>query len=104
MLFDESEHDWPVVVIGAGPAGLVAAISLARGGIPVLVLNRRVGVWEAPRATVISLRSMELFRSWGLAEQLAAVGDEVEWLMRVAPTLATVATAGRSRWAIRRRR
>ena len=90
MLSFQSSPNWPVIVIGAGPAGLVTAIALARAGIRVLVLNRRAGVWEAPRATVVSLRSMELFRSWGLEDEIRATGDEVEWLLRVSPTLARV--------------
>lgn len=91
MVFDKIRRQWPVIVIGAGPAGLVAAIALARAGVSVLVLNRRTGVWDAPRATVVSLRSMELFRSWGIEGNIRETGDDVEWLMRVSPTLATVA-------------
>ena len=78
---------WPVVVAGAGPAGLVAAITLARAGIRILVLNRRSSVFSHPRATVISLRSMELFRSWGLQDEILAGGDDVEWRMLVTSTL-----------------
>lgn len=32
---------WPVVVIGAGPAGALAALGLARRGVPVLLVERR---------------------------------------------------------------
>jgi putative polyketide hydroxylase len=82
---------WPVVVAGAGPAGLVAAVTLARAGIRNLVLNRRSSVFSHPRATVISLRSMELFRSWGLQDQILAGGDDVEWRMLLTSTLSKAA-------------
>lgn len=33
-------NDWPVVVVGCGPAGAIAALHLARRGVPVLVLEK----------------------------------------------------------------
>jgi putative polyketide hydroxylase len=48
-----------VLIVGAGPAGLVAGITLARYGIGVLVAEKRAGVSTLPRALVISTRSME---------------------------------------------
>jgi putative polyketide hydroxylase len=68
----------PVLIVGAGPAGLVAAITLARQGIASLLVERRPSTSPFPRATGISTRSMELFRSWGLEEEVRAgeiVGD-----------------------------
>ena len=50
--------DVPVAVVGAGPAGLMAAITLARQGVECLVLDRRADRSALPRATVVSLRNM----------------------------------------------
>ena len=59
-----------VMIVGAGPAGLVAAITLARQGVAVRLVERRDGTSPFPRATGISLRSMELIRMWGLERKV----------------------------------
>ncbi len=61
-----------VLIVGAGPAGLVTAIALGRLGVPTLVIEKRSTMSPFPRATGISLRSMELFRSWGLEPAIRA--------------------------------
>ena len=86
------DDHWPVVVVGAGPAGLTAAITLARADIRCLVIDRRRTRSSQPRATVVSLRSMELFRSWGIEDRVRAGGDDVVWQMLAAPTLAEAAS------------
>ena len=75
----------PVLVAGAGPAGLVAAITLARHGVEVLLVERR---WapSLPRATAVSTRAMELFRAWGLEPAIRARAVDVEFLMWESPS------------------
>jgi len=78
----------PVLVVGAGPAGLTTAIALGRHGVDCLLVERWLQPSTHPRATVISTRTMELLRSWGLRKRVLAGGVEVEWLMWVCETLA----------------
>ena len=77
-------HD--VVVVGAGAAGLTVASALARAGVEVLLVERRQGGSPLPRATVLSVRTMELMRSWGLEDRIREGADPVEMTMLKAPT------------------
>ena len=81
----------PVLIVGAGPAGLTVAIELARSGVECLLIERRAEMSSHPRATTVSLRTMEIVRRWGLEEAVRAGGPEVEWEMLVSETLATAA-------------
>ena len=74
---------------GAGAAGLATAISLARHGVESLVVERRPELSALPRATVLSTRSMELLRSWGLEEEILERAVDVEWVGWQSETLAS---------------
>jgi putative polyketide hydroxylase len=84
-------EELPVVIAGAGPAGLAAAISLARLGVETMLVERRAELSSIPRATAVSLRSMELIRSWGVEDAVRAGAVDVEWHGWQSDTLATVA-------------
>ncbi|HEX3258952.1 MAG TPA: FAD-dependent oxidoreductase [Pseudonocardia sp.] len=56
-----------VLIVGAGPAGLATALSALRHGARVLVVERRAGPSTVPRATGISIHTMEVLRGWGVA-------------------------------------
>jgi putative polyketide hydroxylase len=65
----------PVLIVGAGLAGLTAAALLAWRGVPCLLVERRAGASPHPRARGVNPRSMELLRGIpGLEAELAAAG------------------------------
>ncbi|MFB6775638.1 FAD-dependent oxidoreductase [Streptomyces sp. NPDC056337] len=55
-----------VVVVGAGPVGLMLAGELARAGVGVVVLERRDAPTTASRASTLHARTMEILDSRGL--------------------------------------
>lgn len=61
-----------VLIIGAGPVGLAAAIELGSRGIPCLVVERNDRVGHAPRAKTTNVRTREHLRRWGIADRLKA--------------------------------
>ena len=62
----------PVVIVGAGPAGLAAAIELGGRSVPCLVIERNPRVGYAPRAKTTNVRTRTHLRRWGIADRLAA--------------------------------
>ncbi len=68
-------HDKPVVIVGGGPVGMTLALCLARRGIAsILVEMRSIDSLPDVKCNHISSRSMELFRSLGVAPDLRAAG------------------------------
>ncbi|TMR02602.1 FAD-binding protein [Actinomadura soli] len=86
---DKERGNVEVVIAGAGPAGLVMALTLARYGIEVLVAEKRPRVSTLSRALVVSTRSMEILRSWGLADAVRAGAADVVPRGWVTPALAS---------------
>ena len=84
----DNHDDVPVLIAGAGSAGLTTAVTLARQGVESLLVERRPERPGLPRATGVSLRTMEILRSWGLEDEIREGGVDAEWLMRVCETLA----------------
>ncbi len=83
---DMDTESYDVLVVGAGPAGLTTAISAARSGARVLVVERRESTSSLPRGTGVSTRTMEIFRRWGLSDAVR------EARIRVLPAVSTSRT------------
>lgn len=63
-----------VLVVGAGPTGLLLAAELQRRGVPTLLIDARAEALHWDRATVIHALSLELFEALGLEEAFLAAG------------------------------
>jgi 3-(3-hydroxy-phenyl)propionate hydroxylase len=67
----------PVVVVGAGPVGLAAAIDLALRQVPVVLLDDADRIGEGSRGICWSKRTLEILDRLGVGERLVAHG--VTW-------------------------
>jgi 3-(3-hydroxy-phenyl)propionate hydroxylase len=66
-----------VVIVGAGPVGLTAAIDLRQRGIPVIVLDEGCTVSTGSRAICWAQRTLEIFDRLGCGERMLEKG--VTW-------------------------
>src|SRR5689334_24400782 len=67
----------PVVVVGAGPVGLSAAIDLAQGGVPVVLLDDDDRLSTGSRAICFAKRTLEIFDRLGCGQRMVDKG--VTW-------------------------
>ncbi|MGH4023762.1 MAG: FAD-dependent monooxygenase [Pseudonocardiaceae bacterium] len=76
-LVDMDDEQVPVLVVGAGPVGICAAVFLARHGVTPLLVEKRHETSRLPRAPGLQARTMELFRAAGLQPEIRAleIGD-----------------------------
>lgn len=66
--------DPPVIIVGAGPSGLTAALFLVKAGIPVVVLESRTQISDDPRAATFHPPTMEMFEASGVTQRLHDLG------------------------------
>lgn len=71
---DTTAPDYEVLIVGGGPCGLAAAIALGRCGVRALLVEKHPSTSFHPRGHVVSARTMEIFRTWGLEEAVRARG------------------------------
>ena len=69
--------DADVLIVGAGPVGLLLANLLGRAGFPVLVLEKRETRADTSRAIGVTRTSLQILQELGLAEALCLEGREV---------------------------
>lgn len=68
------QADTDVLIVGAGPCGLMLANELGARGIAAIVVDREETVATAPQANATQARSMEHYRRHGFADEIRAQG------------------------------
>jgi 2-polyprenyl-6-methoxyphenol hydroxylase-like FAD-dependent oxidoreductase len=68
--------DAPVLIAGGGLVGLSAAMFLAQHGVASTVIERLRGVSTLPRAAHFHLRTLEMFRSAGIEDEVRAQSEK----------------------------
>ena len=63
-----------ILIVGAGPTGLVLALWLTRAGINVRVIDKTAEPGTTSRALVLHARTLELYRQLGVADDVVARG------------------------------
>src|SRR5271156_5664508 len=66
--------DTDVLIVGAGPTGLVLALWLSRLGVRVRIVDKTAEPGTTSRALAVQARTLELYRQIGLAETVIERG------------------------------
>src|SRR6516162_10616597 len=66
-----------VLIIGAGPTGLVLALWLTKFGVKVRIVDKTDAPGTTSRALAVQARTLELYRQLDLADAVVAKGHRV---------------------------
>ena len=72
-----SQRNTEVLIVGAGPTGLVLALWLTKLGVQVQIIDKTSEPGTTSRALVIHARTLELYRQVGLAQDVIARGRKM---------------------------
>ncbi len=67
-------HDTDVLIVGAGPTGLVLALWLVRLGARVRIVDKAAEAGTTSRAVAVQARTLEFYQQMGMAEAVVAAG------------------------------
>jgi 2-polyprenyl-6-methoxyphenol hydroxylase-like FAD-dependent oxidoreductase len=66
--------DTEVLIVGAGPTGLMLANQLARRGVPALIIDRHSGPSLQTRALGVQARTLEIYSKLGIVDRALELG------------------------------
>ncbi|MFD2261251.1 FAD-dependent monooxygenase [Lacibacterium aquatile] len=63
-----------ILIVGAGPSGLVLALNLARQGVAFRIVDKGEGPGATSRALAVHARTLEFYRQLGIADRIVEAG------------------------------
>jgi 2-polyprenyl-6-methoxyphenol hydroxylase-like FAD-dependent oxidoreductase len=70
--------DTDVLIVGAGPTGLMLANQLARRGVRIRIIDRHAGPARESRALGVQARTLEIYSHLGIADRAVALGKKAD--------------------------
>src|ERR1700760_1430881 len=71
-----AEQHTPVLIVGAGPSGLMMAAQLLRYGIQPIIIDLKEGPPDESKALGVQARSLEIYRQMGLVDRIIENGKK----------------------------
>ena len=72
------DSETEVLVVGAGPVGMITALELAQAGTKVRIIDKATGDTTRAYACVLHARTMKLLGEFGLAEEIEGPGRKIK--------------------------
>src|SRR5204862_6838384 len=69
-------NETDVLIVGAGPTGLMAALELASRGLSLRIIDKAPERSDKSRALAVQARSLEMLQKHGLTERLIEAGQK----------------------------
>lgn len=66
-----------MLIVGAGPAGLIAALQLSKNGTRCMLIERNLSTTKWPKMDITNCRSMELLKRLGVDTGLRNIGKSL---------------------------
>ena len=67
--------DTDILIVGAGPTGLMLANQLGRRGVRAMIIDRHSGPAQQSRAMAVQARTLEIYSKLGIAQRALELGE-----------------------------